>query len=205
MSDYSPRSPFRGFLPGLFTVAMLMAAGAGQAGVPDRDAEILIHSQPEGATVMVLGKTWGVTPMRLQVKDAFPALYRPEQPYIGMAVYLRKDGCSEFRQPIHRRNVPTEIKAELDCEPGINTEAAAPVAIAPAGNGTSPTGVPAGVPAGVPVSPPAPKVVAPPAKPSISVTSSVRRKLEELEELHKAGLVTEQEYQQLRKRILAYF
>jgi hypothetical protein len=162
-------------------LVLLLSLGAGplSASSLERDAEILIHSQPEGAAVMALGKTWGVTPMRLRVRDAFPALYRPEQPYIGMAIHLGKEGCTEYRFPIHRRSIPTEIHAELDC--------------APAAQVTTPAATPATEPA-------------PPAQPPATVApKGVRAKLEELEQLRRDGLVSEDEYQKLRKRVLEYF
>jgi hypothetical protein len=156
-----------------------LAAGPLPASSLERDAEILIHSQPEGAAVMALGKTWGVTPMRLRVRDAFPALYRPEQPYIGMAIHLSKEGCSEYRFPVHRRSIPTEIHAELAC--------------APAAQATTPAGTTAAEP------------VPPAQPPAAAAPKGVRAKLEELEQLRRDGLVSEEEYQRLRTRVLEYF
>jgi hypothetical protein len=168
-------------LAAALTLLLSLGAGPLPASSLERDAEILIHSQPEGAAVMALGKTWGVTPMRLRVRDAFPALYRPEQPYIGMAIHLGKEGCSEYRFPIHRRSIPTEIHAELDCA-----------------QATTPAATPAAEPA-----PPAQPAPAQP--PAAAPPKSVRAKLEELEQLRRDGLVTEDEYQKLRKRVLEYF
>src|SRR5690606_28420235 len=129
--------------------------------------------------VMALGKTWGVTPMRLKVREAFPALYRPEQPYIGMAVHLGKAGCAEYRVPIHRRSIPAGIHAEVDWEPAVKTAARADRAPPAVAAETKPA--PAGNPPGV------------------------RTKLQELEQLRKDGLVSEEEYQRLRKKVLEYF
>jgi hypothetical protein len=138
---------------------------------------------------MALGKTWGVTPMRLRVKEAFPALYRPEQPYIGMAVHLSKEGCAEYRMPIHRRSIPAEIHAELDCEPEVLQAAETAKAASPA-----PAPAPQPAPAET-----APGETAPASPPG------VRAKLHELEQLRQDGLVSEEEYQRLRKRVLEYF
>ena len=165
--------------PAALALILLLAPALAPASPLERDAEILIRSEPPGATVMALGKTWGVTPLQLRVRDAFPALYRPEQPYIGMAVHLSKEGCAEFRMPIHRRSIPPEIHAELDCEATVVAREAAPPAPEPA---------PAQAPAG-----------AGPADPG------VRAKLQELEQLRKDGLVSEVEYQRLRARVLEYF
>ncbi len=147
----------------------------------ERDAEILIRSEPSGAAVMALGKTWGVTPLHLRVRDAFPALYRPEQPYIGMAVHLSKPGCAEYRMPIHRRSIPDQIYAELDCDPAVLVESI--------GKTSPPTAK----------AEPAPSET-PPANPA-----GVRAKLQQLEQLRKDGLVSEEEYQRLRKKVLEYF
>ncbi|MCW8875349.1 MAG: SHOCT domain-containing protein [Gammaproteobacteria bacterium] len=147
----------------------------------ERDAEILIHSEPSGAAVMALGKTWGVTPLRLRVRDAFPALYRPEQPYIGMAVHLSKPGCAEYRVPIHRRSIPDEIHAELDCDPAVLVDS----------NGKT--------------SPPAPAAEPAPADTPPANPLGVRAKLQQLEQLRQDGLVSEEEYQRLRRKVLEYF
>ena len=146
--------------------------------------------------MVALGKTWGVTPLDLRLRDAFPALYRPEQPYIGMAVYLRKAGCQEHRTPIHRRSIPAEIRVTLDCAAD-ETQAKPSATPAPIPRETAaPTKAPAVSPAS-PAGTTAVEEAMPPA--------SVRKKLEELQELRKSGLISEQEYQQLRSRVLDYF
>lgn len=174
----SRRCPARPVLPALVLALWLAPALAPAAEPLERDAEILIRSDPPGAAVMALGKTWGVTPMRLKVREAFPALYRPEQPYIGMAVHLSKAGCAEFRVPIHRRSIPAEIHAELDCEPAVQ-------AAGPSSPAREPTQSPA---RDEPMNPP-----------------GVRTKLQELEQLRREGLVSEEEYQRLRRKVLEYF
>lgn len=178
----SRRCPARPALP-VLALALMLSPAALLANPLERDAEILIQSDPPGAAVMALGKTWGVTPMRLKVREAFPALYRPEQPYIGMAVHLGKAGCAEYRVPIHRRSIPAEIHAELDCEPAVQAaeERARPSA--------------------APDSTPAPAD----ATPAPGNPPGVRAKLQELEQLRKDGLVTEAEYQRLRQKVLEYF
>ena len=173
----SRRCPARPVFPAL-VLALLLAPALSRGDPLERDAEILIRSQPPGAAVMALGKTWGVTPMRLKVREAFPALYRPEQPYIGMAVHLSKAGCAEFRVPIHRRSIPAEIHAELDCEPAV--QAAGP-------------------------SSPATEAAPAPARDEPMNPPGVRAKLRELEQLRKDGLVSEEEYHRLRKKVLEYF
>lgn len=169
--------PRRAVFLGL-AAALSLAAGLAQGNPLERDAEILVHSQPEGASVIALGKTWGVTPMRLRVREAFPALYRPEQPYIGMAIHLIKEGCAEYRFPIHRRSIPAEIQAELDCDPAVQ-----PAATKPAPNGPVP----------------------PAQRPPATTPPDVRTKLQELEQLRRDGLVSQEEYQRLRNKVLEYF
>ncbi len=181
-----PRSarhlPRRSFLMVLvIPAAALLLPATLPANPLERDAEILIHSEPSGAAVMALGKTWGVTPLRLRVRDAFPALYRPEQPYIGMAVHLSKPGCAEYRVPIHRRSIPDEIHAELDCDPAVLVES----------NGKN--------------SPPAPAAEPAPADTPPANPPGVRAKLQQLEQLRQDGLVSEEEYQRLRRKVLEYF
>lgn len=165
----------------ILAAALLLLPTTLLANPLERDAEILIRSEPSGAAVMALGKTWGVTPLRLRVRDAFPALYRPEQPYIGMAVHLSKSGCAEYRLPIHRRSIPDEIHAELDCDPAVLVESSAKT------------------------TPPAPEAEPAPAETPPANPPGVRAKLQQLEQLRKDGLVSEEEYQRLRKKVLEYF
>lgn len=175
----SRRCPARPLVPALLLALWLVPALAPAAGPLERDAEILIQSEPPGAAVMALGKTWGVTPLRLKVREAFPALYRPEQPYIGMAVHLAREGCAEYRVPIHRRSIPAEIHAVLDCDPAVPiTDTRPPIAEEPA---------------------PAT------ARDKSRNPPGVRTKLQELEQLRRDGLVSEEEYQRLRQKVLEYF
>lgn len=175
---------------------LALAIAPSHAARPKQDAEIEVQSVPAGATVLIMGKSWGSTPLRLRLKQAFPALYRPEQPYVGMAIYLRKEGCNDYRQPLHRRSIPERIQVELDCEAGVATTAAPAPVDEPA---TSAASRPAPDPAPAAATP-AKRITAPPAN-----ISSVRKKLAELDELREAELISEIEYRKLRKRVLEYF
>jgi len=135
-------------------------------------SEIAVDSEPSGATVYVMGEVLGNTPLVVQLQDVFPTVYTPDQQDLYGMVILKKDGCQDYLQGVSSAIMSKGVKAKLDC-----TEVAAE---------QTPTQIPQSNQSGIDV--PAP--------------TSLKQRLIRLEELHRDGLITDEEYAAARRRIL---
>lgn len=172
------------------TLSAVLTTGCGAIGsvLPkdDTPGRIRIDSQPAGAAVYVMGRQVGVTPMTISDRDIYPVSYGMDvEQYYGKVI-LRKAGCEEFSRRLTRSDVRKGLIATLDCDSGAGGE---PVAHQP----------PA---AARPASPPQRRHI-----PSISpvpATASDQRlqQLKMLQQLRDQGVLSDQEEERLRRRIL---
>ncbi len=108
----------------LFSGAVLVGCG-GNVGVKLREA-VLIESVPPGAQVRVSGRDIGVTPLRVELDQAFPRHWtaRIKRDEEGFAFYrrletleLKKDGCETYTQQVVEADLALDIKVTLKCDP----------------------------------------------------------------------------------------
>ncbi|MDX2487642.1 MAG: SHOCT domain-containing protein [Gammaproteobacteria bacterium] len=155
----------------IVAVVLLLHGCSNTVAMP-KHGEIAVDSEPSGATVYVMGKVQGNTPLLVQLQDVFPIVYAPDQQDLYGLVILKKDGCQDYLQRVSSAVLNTGVKAELDC---------ADVAAE-----QTPTQTPQADQSGIPV--PAP--------------TSLKQRLIRLDELHRDGLITDEEYAAARRRIL---
>lgn len=155
--------------------AILVPLLQGCATIPTwSGGRIHVESEPSGASVHVMGREVGRTPIDLGMDQVFPPTYRADQEEAYGKVMLRKAGCAEHVQRVSAADVSKGVRVRLDCgqarpiEPGVRNDAA---------------------------SPERPEVGA-------SADASVRDRLLRLDRLREDGLITEPEYRQIRQRIL---
>jgi hypothetical protein len=184
----------------------LLASADLAAKRPDKDAVITITSSPPGAMIYTQGKKRGQTPRTLPLRDILPSLYRPEQLNLGSQIFLKLKGCETAQFPIQAHSVPAKIHANLECNEIASAETPASAAAATQSHSNaeasslpvkeaSPPSVTLGGPAAQPNSPEGPAFE----------FATVRKKLQELNELHEEGLISDAEYERLRRRVLEYF
>jgi hypothetical protein len=170
----------------------LLAALVGLGGCGSMHS-IKIDSDPSGATVRASGREIGTTPLTIIPDEIFPPRFVGTGYQAAGKLEIDKAGCQPYRKDVDDAVLSKDITARLTCDPAAMEQAPAPTpsgAPAPATVQQAPTVVPS-VPA-------APAAGSTPAKPA----SAVRQRLQTLESLHKDGLVTDQEYRSIRKRIL---
>ena len=81
---------------------------------PNQDA-IKVETDPPGATVYVLGKQIGITPLMLSPNDIFPVTYpRGMQSQYGK-ITLKKTGCGDLVLPVTQKVMSVGLHARLDC------------------------------------------------------------------------------------------
>lgn len=151
---------------------VLLLHGCSNFSALSKHDEITVDSEPSGASVYVMGKVLGSTPLVVRHQDVFPVVYAPDQQDLYGMVILKKDGCQNYLQRVNSTILKKGVKAKLDCTE-VDAEQAS-------------TQIPQGNQPGIPV--PAP--------------TSLKQRLIRLDELHQDGLITDEEYGAARRRIL---
>ena len=155
--------------------ALLGACATQGSFFQESSSRLSIQSTPPGAQIWIMGKQQGTTPAHLPVSQVFPQVYRPDDQALYGQVRLVKDGCDPLTVAVSTSAVAAGIDAKLVCA---ETAAAMPVTPTASPRTSSAT------------------VTAP--RPS----ASARARLVELKELRQDNLISEQEYQRLRQRVL---
>lgn len=159
-------------LPARLLSVSLVTAVLGCSGnsmLPKTSNSFTVNSVPEGATVYVLGKAVGETPLTLEQRNVFPTVYPPELQNLYGKVELRHEGCETLQRPVSGHVLANGLRARLKCEKMAQT-----------------SGEQAGGSLGV----------------GTASTKSIKLRLRELQALKEEGLVSEEEYQVQRQRIL---
>ena len=160
---------------GVLAGTALLSACAGTGSLSDNAAgRITVASDPAGAMAYADGAELGATPLQIVPGTHFRSGFMGlSYRYVGK-LSIKKAGCETWSTEVNDYILSKDIHAKLKCDPNYQP----PTASSPA------TGNTAGASA-----PPAP------------LGSPVER-LERIETLHKKGLISEDEYKQLRARIL---
>lgn len=179
--------------PALVTVTIMLLTGCSDygGGVTGTQRQITIDSVPQGATVLANGIEIGTTPLPIDPGKHYHASFTSggstggiiEFRYVG-SLALKKPGCKDYSTQVNDNILSKDIDIQLDCDPAYRPVAAQPVTPAP-------------------VTPPA-AVVAPgiPEKQPARTYSDAQERLLQIESLHNKGLLSDEEYQALRKRVL---
>ena len=115
-------------MPRLVTlVPFLLLAGCNSIPSSKAVDHINIDAEPT-ATVVVMGKERGLTPLSLPVSTVFPPNYPPELVAHYGRVTLRKNGCTEQVITVSNTVLGRGINAKLDCTgpASATTQSAAP-------------------------------------------------------------------------------
>jgi hypothetical protein len=155
---------------------LLAATGCSQVAKVERSKRIT--SDPPGATVYARGVEIGTTPLSILPDEAFPP------GFVGLSyrahgiLMLKKPGCKTYTQEVDDGVLAKDIHVRLECGPNYS-EPQSPENASEKG-AQSPM----------------------PAEASSPVADSVEARLRRLDDLHKKGLVSDQEYEKSRQRIL---
>jgi hypothetical protein len=105
--------------------SLMLAAGCSSVGGTNNDIGglfpsagnklIKIESDPPGATVYVMGKDRGVTPLKISNTDVFPNIYPKEKESLYGKVTLKKSGCTDVTRAVNADIIDSGLRAKLDC------------------------------------------------------------------------------------------
>lgn len=145
------------------SLVIALSGCSGNSLASKSGSSFAVTSKPEGATVYVLGKPVGETPLTLEQRSVFPLVYPPELANLYGRVELRLKGCETLQRPVSGRVLAKGLRAKLECENvvQINGEQAA-----------------------------------------VAETKSIKQRLLELQILKDEGLISVEEFQAQRQRIL---
>ncbi len=180
----------------LLVVLTLLLGGCGNMGGLSAGStqQITIESDPTNATVLADGVEIGVTPLTFTPSDAFRAGFTGGSDsliafrYLGKLM-VRKPGCKDYVTEVDDNLLAKDIHVKMECDPNYRPPAPQPAA-SPAPPPATPTQ-------------PAASSTPPPAAPAQQeIPASAEQRLLRIESLHEKGLVSDEEYQRLRKRVL---
>lgn len=175
-------------------LALSAAVTAGCASLGEQPGRIAIASDPPGAEVYVMGRRVGVTPLSVEQRLIFPPTYPSDQQALYGMVELRRTGCTPVQRAVSVRGVARGVEVKLDCAAGTRPAAEAAPAAVPA---AAPTIVPAAAPR-----PDTPAATVPPGAAPSATTAAIEARLRRVQELRERGVISEQEAQEQRRRIL---
>ncbi len=185
---------------GLLVALGALLGGCGSMGeITDNSSNrITIESDPVNATVLADGVEIGVTPLTFSPSDAFRSgftggdsgliAYR----YLGKLM-VRKPGCKDYVTEVNDNLLSKDIHVKLECDPDYRPPAAQPVSAPQPASAAQPAASPKPASTAQPTAAPQQHTATP---------ASVEERLLRIESLHEKGLVTDEEYRQLRKRVL---
>lgn len=93
----------------------LLSACAGGSMIPRDANQFTVSSTPSGATVHVMGKELGVTPLDVTKEQVFPLTYPKELENKFGRIQIRHPGCEPYETPVSGYILSTGLKAKLVC------------------------------------------------------------------------------------------
>ncbi len=100
--------------PSLFATTLLTAC-AGDSLLPTQSEQFQVSSKPAGATVYIMGKEVGKTPLDVATNQLFPISYPKELESKFGKIELKYPGCEPYIKPVSGRILADGLKAKLDC------------------------------------------------------------------------------------------
>ncbi|MCU7843734.1 MAG: SHOCT domain-containing protein [Candidatus Thiodiazotropha sp. (ex Monitilora ramsayi)] len=173
----------------LVTCQILVTGCTGIASMSG-DETLSVNSVPSGASVFIMDKKIGETPLQIDQTTIYPNTYDPDKQSQYGVVSIRKAGCTDYSRRIGYRELIKNIDAELECgdsQTPSRTEAVQ-AAQSPTTNEVR----------SEPVSP----QVTNEGSTKLMREKSVKNRLIELNQLKDEGLITPEEFQTIRRKIL---
>lgn len=94
---------------------VLLSGCAGDSMIPKQTTQFTVTSKPAGATVYVMGKEVGKTPLEITTNQVFPVTYPKELENKFGRVELKYPGCQPYEKPVSGSIMANGLKAHLKC------------------------------------------------------------------------------------------
>ncbi|MCG7929858.1 MAG: PEGA domain-containing protein [Candidatus Thiodiazotropha weberae] len=172
-----------------------LSACTGIGGVSG-EMPLRIETQPSGATVYIMDEALGVTPLEITQNQLYPAAYDAGKAELYGKIVIRKPACEAFSQRVKYQDFPKGLQVTLNCSDSAEqsqSSATAETAPAPQKNRQ-------------PVAAQPPEQRLKPVESTAVVTqpanTSIKARLQRLDNLRNEAVISEEEYRAARKRIL---
>ena len=159
---------------GLTLAIVIVLQGCSMSATKNAPANVT--SEPSKATVYANGLAIGETPLHADLYKAFPASWIDWVYQASGVLMVKKEGCQDFVLKVNDYILSKPIHAPLECHAVVKNEAETPVK-----DSINKPAVTSG---------------------KSKASSAIEVRLRKLEDLHKKGLITPDEYKANRKRIL---
>ncbi|MCU7930324.1 MAG: hypothetical protein KZQ90_05950 [Candidatus Thiodiazotropha sp. (ex Codakia rugifera)] len=185
-------------------------------GAISGDMPLKVESDPIGATVFIMDKPVGETPITIPQQQIYPAGYDPANQKLYGSLAIKKAGCKDYKKTIRYQDFNQVLSAKLECgetpkHQSLQPSTSSRAIVTPTDMPTSSTNLtPASSMNESPPKTTATQHTAPEqsagvenAKGNVAQPSiTIKQRLLRLDNLKHEGLITEEEYQQARKNIL---
>ncbi len=141
---------------------------------------VALETNPPGASVITLGRILGKTPLRVEERDIFPLIYANELKPIYGKVRFKLKGCKTVTRQITPEDIAAGVKVDLECGAAATRKQAASD-----NNRTSSDSFDTSINA-----------------PLYSGDNNIKVRLLRVKNLLEEGLITQDEADAIRKRIL---
>lgn len=94
---------------------LLLPACGGNGLMLKNNSEIPVISEPSAASVYVMGKLIGTTPMVVSIKSVYPVTYAQEDTKNYGRITLRHKSCADQVLTVSAQMISDGVKAKLDC------------------------------------------------------------------------------------------
>ncbi|MCU7891284.1 MAG: PEGA domain-containing protein [Candidatus Thiodiazotropha sp. (ex Ustalcina ferruginea)] len=185
-------------------------------GAISGDLPLKVESDPTGATVFIMDKPVGETPITISQQQIYPVGYDPANQKLYGSLAIKKAGCQDFKKRIRYQDFNRVLTAKLQCgkipkrqslQPSstdrvISTPIETPTS---SSNHTPATSMSESMPKTTATQRTAPEQSAEVEKAKGNEEQrsfTIKQRLQRLDNLKHEGLITEEEYQQVRRNIL---
>lgn len=164
----------------------LLTGCAGIAGMHGSDP-VAVRSKPSDAMVYIMDKPVGKTPLSLTQQQLYPTAYDADKEHMYGEITLKKAGCNDYRLRVGYKHIGKGVDAVLDCGGAVVSQAV-----------DRQTAQPNAQPVGVEMqADEAAKTEA-----SSDTAAPAKQRLQRINELKQEGLISDEEYGEVRQRIL---
>lgn len=194
------------FISAVMAAVLLTGCSGYGGGMVESGQQITIDSDPNDAAVYANGAEIGTTPLTIRPGEVFQARFTSGSGdsggiiafrYVG-TLMVRKPGCKDFTTQVNDNILASDIQVKLECDPAYTP--ASTNAIAPDQAPAAPA-KPQAVPAKTQTIAPSQAPATQERQPDLTAGDAEQRLLR-IDALHNKGLLSDEEYQTLRKRVL---
>jgi len=168
------------------SLPVILSGCAGGDVIPG--GQVTIKSRPVNAQIFVDGEMIGHTPKEINPNEVFPARWKNMTLQAEGNLTLKKQGCKTYTMKVNDSVLIQGIDVVLECSDAIAQEQVKQHA---------PKMAPAPMMQTIPAVAPAPAPV-----PQKTTETAIEQRLNKIKSLRDKGVISEQEYQQNRTRIL---